>query len=242
MFFNKKTNDWAAHCTPEMDKLLRRAEELKRLKAKLYQQEYVYSMRDLMKTVWRSYQGKRLLEPYITDDNASGDVLEIPFVSIAESQKPKKHAYLDVRQHSILSFPWHPQRIIENLGAIGKENTMAPINQSRRLGEFESSTSHDMEYYWPLQVGIIRGQGHHSVSQGILSGHALIKIDKWYDITSIVDQYRYTGTRFIDRKTHAEIPHNSFNYRIPDELGYAWELSYLISKYDKPEENWIYKQ
>ncbi len=198
----------------EMEMLLRRAHEL-------LANNNIEGLKDLIRTIWRRLQSRLMLEPYLlADHDACGDIA-FNFCSFSELQgcyQGQANSYISLIE-PVLTFPWHPNRIINNLGVIG---------ENRINGRFTSSSNHSANYYWPLMLIKVTG-GNHSIAQGILMGEGEIALEDWYNLTPLLKKYRCNGPLWINNDTNKIVMHCDC-----PELGMAWEVSRLLASVCPP--------
>ncbi|MBY7904423.1 hypothetical protein KW458_02830 [Vibrio fluvialis] len=194
----------------DMSRLMKRAETI--LLA-----NNIEGLKDLQRTILRALQSRIMLAPYLAPDHTPIGEINFNFCSSVTMQrccKGSAKANISLKE-PIITFPWHPDRILNNLGTIGP---------NRIKGHFKSSSNHSVNYYWPLMLAQVTG-GNHSIAQGIIMGEGNVEIDDWYDLTPLMDRYRYDGNVWLDVENEQTVCHC-----ITPELGMAWEIGRLISR------------
>ncbi|MGR3960519.1 DUF6710 family protein [Vibrio lentus] len=194
--------------TDEMEFLVSRAD-------KLFKSNNFDGLKDLQKTIWRSLQAKLMLEPYIKADHAAGGDIVFNFCDfsqIHDCYQGEINRYISLSE-AVITFPWHPDRIINNLGTIG---------EGMNKGKFTPSNNHSVNYYWPIMLAKVTG-GNHSIAQGIIRGEGRVQIESYYDLTSLVNRYKCDGRNWIDLSENRVV-----TYCDCIELGMAWEVSRFI--------------
>ena len=208
MFFRKKNNK---QNTAAMNNIITRAE-------RLYESKNVDGLKDLQRTIWRSYQSQRMLLPYLVEDHlvgSSGELLRFVNGSLfAQCRKDIVETYISLSE-SVVTYPWHPDRIIDNLGTIGK---------GLRAGEFVPEINHRICYVHPLMLAEVEC-GNHSIAQGIIRGEGKAKITNFFDLTPVLEKYRCTGKYWICTQTDQIVGKCTVV-----EVGYAWEVGKFLSK------------
>ncbi|SON48965.1 DUF6710 family protein [Vibrio tapetis] len=184
---------------------------------------------DLQKTVWRRLQSELMLKPYISDDHdvgmgfEHGQLLFYPssryghYWEYCDYEYENEALVLNFSSDIVIPNPWHPNRIIRNLGSIGTD---------LRNGPFKQTTNHSVEYCWPLCVGLVTG-GNHSMAQAIIRGEGSVKPEALVDLSSLINRIRFTGLNWVDIETGDEI---SSSAKIV-EIGWSWEIGRLLLKY-----------
>jgi hypothetical protein len=201
----------------------------------------VEGLKDLIKLVMRPLQAKHMLRPYISDDHKCGTDLNWQNelgISSHITAKVSEHLVdgrdftmwcwsddcfikdkdlypqLDLSTDIVLTTPWHPDRILRNIGVIG---------ENRRLGPFKQDFSnHVIAYQYPLMIGWVNG-GNHSIMQGIISGAGTLIPDEVHDISLLIDAVGFNGLHWYSRISgnHVGAPRNQ-------EFGWCWEIARRI--------------
>ncbi|WP_019677670.1 DUF6710 family protein [Arsukibacterium perlucidum] len=112
----------------------------------------------------------------------------------------------------VLAAPWHPRRLISNIGSIG---------QDRPRGIFQQDSNHMILYHYPLMIGWVAG-GNHSLMQGILQGGSVIP-EEVYDVSPIIHAVAFDGTQWVC--CHSGNPMGKPRY---PEFGWCWEIAKRI--------------
>ncbi|ASI93588.1 DUF6710 family protein [Vibrio rotiferianus] len=212
MLKRKKTEDLSN--TEEMTHLLRRA-------SALAERKNVEGLKDLIRTIWRRLQSRQMLEPYLVDDHQATGCIDLVIGSFGELHScyaGRVDTYISLSE-PIITFPWHPERIIRNLGSIGPD---------RLMGNFKPSTNHSVNYYWPIMLGQVTG-GNHSIAQGIIMGEGEVKVEDWYNLAPLLNKYRNNGHAWICQERNEIV-----KYCDCPELGMAWEVSRFLADMINP--------
>ncbi|ETI58058.1 DUF6710 family protein [Marinomonas profundimaris] len=198
-------------------------------------------LKDLIKLCLRPIQSNHLLSAYIEDDHKATSSLSwmeslgFSFTSISIQLNDgttitksfsdwcwSEYCLIDNEQaipslslttDIVLPTPWEPNRIIRNLGSIGK---------NRKQGEFLQDPNHIVIYQYPLMIGWVGG-GNHSIMQGILTG-GYIKPNELHDISILLDAVSYNGKNWIENNNGKVIGQPLY-----EEFGYCWEIAKKIS-------------
>ncbi|WP_028024122.1 DUF6710 family protein [Enterovibrio calviensis] len=200
----------------ELANLLRRADAL-------VDDSNIEGLRDLQRTVWRQLQSKFLLQPYLVKDHSSWTSIEHNDFEF-DCVQPSTHelvtvveaAFINLRSEPAITSPWHPQRIIRNLGTIG---------DGLPKGPFAETSNHSVNYYWPLNLALVTG-GNHSIAQGLLRGQGTVKVEECFDLTPIVEQVFYDGDSWVLFSSGKRIRQPRFK-----EIGWAWELGRILMRH-----------
>lgn len=197
-----------------MSLLLERAKRLK-------EKNSIEGLKDLQRTIWRSFQATAMLQPYLSPDHEEKVTIEFNFCGqhkIYDCFQGEVEQYIALSE-SVITYPWHPTRILSNLGTIGK---------GLIEGTFSPSLNHSANYFWPLMLTQVTG-GNHSIAQGIIRGEGEIMLHDWYDLTPLIEMIRCNGEHWIDIKTNKKIAPVKYI-----ELGFSWEVGRILSTICSP--------
>lgn len=192
--------------------LLRRAD-------KLLSDNNIEGLKDLQRTILRQLQSRIMLTPYLAEDHAADCCPSTSdlFSFISEDDRPlckSKEVNKPISLcEPILTFPWHPSRLLNNLGKIGEQLPH---------GHFNGSDNHSIRYYWPLMMSVVTG-GNHSIAQGILRGEGSVTVEEEIDLSALMTKFKFDGEQWINTRTNspAGVP-------MYTELGWAWEIGRLL--------------
>lgn len=200
--------------TVEMELLISRADKLSKT-------NNFDGLKDLQRTIWRSLQAKLMLEPYIRADHAASGDINFNFCSysqINECYQGETNSYISLSE-AVITFPWHPDRILNNLGTIG---------EGMSKGKFSASNNHSVNFYWPIMLAEVTG-GNHSIAQGIIRGEGEVQVESFYDLTPLVNRYKCDGKNWIDLSENRVVTCCACI-----ELGMAWEVSRFLMTMGEP--------
>ena len=232
MFLNRlrKTSESTVN---SFNELLKRAEIL-------LEEKNVEGLKDLIKLVLRPIQSAHLLEPYLSAEHSANGQLspwrdwgiegtlhvvineqvinDKDFIAwccsdmcMIDNQElfPRLQLSIDI----VLPTPWHPSRLISNIGSIGP---------GRPCGIFQQDPNHVILYHYPLMIGWVAG-GNHSIVQGILQGGSVVP-DEVYDISPIINAVTFDGVQWVC--SHSGNPMGTPRY---PEFGWCWEIAKRIT-------------
>lgn len=129
-----------------------------------------------------------------------------------------KSVELDLASDIVIPNPWHPNRIVKNLGSIG---------ESLCRGTFKQTNNHSVDYCWLLCVGVVTG-GNHSIAQAIIRGQGKLQSECLVDLSLAINSARFTGSKWFDISNGEEI----YLQSVGIELGWSWEIGRLLLKYE----------
>lgn len=202
----------------------------------------IEGLKDLIKLILRPIQSNHLLHAYISEKNRalkelnwSDDFGVVSFIDVRVGEKiirdrtfaswcwsaecliKEKNIFpqLDLSTDIVLPTPWHPNRILSNIGSIGED---------RPRGQFKQDYSnHRVTYQYPLMIGWVTG-GNHSLMQGIISGRGVIVPDEVHDISLLIDAVEFDGLNWRSLLS-------GHRFETPpryQELGWCWEIARRI--------------
>lgn len=201
----------------------------------------VEGLKDLIKLVMRPLQAKTMLRPYTSDDHKGGtdlywqtelgiscyitakvgdrivdDRLFSTWCRSDDCLISDKDLYpqLDLSTDIVLPTPWHPDRILRNIGAIGEHRRWGPFKQD--------FSNHFVAYQYPLMIGWVNG-GNHSIMQGIIGGRGYLIPDEVHDISLLINAVEFNGRHWYSRITGHQLgaPRHQ-------EFGWCWEIARRI--------------
>lgn len=206
----------------------------------LLEEKNVEGLKDLITLVLRPIQSSHLLEPYLLAEHSARSQMspwldlgiEGPLTVVINGQVINDKNFtawccsdmclvenraifpkLQLSTDMVLPTPWHPKRLISNIGSIG---------QDRPRGIFQQDSNHVILYHYPLMIGWVAG-GNHSLMQGILQGGSVVP-DEVYDISPIVNAVTFDGTQWMC--CHSGNPMGRPRY---PEFGWCWEIAKRIT-------------
>lgn len=201
----------------------------------------IEGLKDLIKLVMRPLQAKTMLRPYTSDDHKGGtdlywqtelgiscyipvkvddrfvdDRLFSTWCWSDDCMISDKDLYpqLDLSTDIVLPTPWHPDRLLRNIGAIGEHRRWGPFKQD--------FSNHFVAYQYPLMIAWVNG-GNHSIMQGIIGGRGYLIPDEVHDISLLINAVEFNGRHWYSRITGHQLgaPRHQ-------EFGWCWEIARRI--------------
>lgn len=206
----------------------------------LLEENNVEGLKDLIRLVLRPIQSAHLTEPYLSAEHSVRAQLspwldlgiEGPLTVVINGQVINDKDFtawccsdiclvgnqsvfprLQLSTDMVLPTPWHPKRLISNIGSIGP---------GRSCGIFRQDPNHVIIYHYPLMIGWVAG-GNHSIMQGILHGGSVVP-DEVYDISRIINAVKFDGVEWLC--CHSGNPMGRPRY---PEFGWCWEIAKRIT-------------
>jgi hypothetical protein len=197
-------------------------------------------LKDLIKLILRPIQSEHLRDAYLKPDHEARESLSwahslgfksylqfslndtfyshrtfIEWCTSEECAVKNKNLYprLKLSSDIVLPTPWHPLRILRNIGSIG---------EFRAQGAFKQDPSnHIVIYHYPLMIGWVGG-GNHSIMQGIITGEGSLVPEEVHDISPLIDEVYFDGVNWRDNKDR-KIGQPRYQ-----EFGWCWEIARRI--------------
>ncbi|SJK83868.1 DUF6710 family protein [Halomonas elongata] len=194
-------------------------------------------LRDLRKIVMKPIQVRHITHAYSAPDHAAIEeadwMFDLGFNLLPDPRNSRGRSYfseycwnrripeasrqkieLDLATEIVLPTPWHPGRMLGNLGRIVKSDSEKAFRQD---------PNHHVVWLVPLEVGWV-ASGNHSIAQAIIAGSGQVTPKEAYDISDLLNEVYFDGRcwKYASEDNFGTFPRY-------EELGWAWEITRLLS-------------
>lgn len=201
----------------------------------------IEGLKDLIKLIMRPVQSKHLLRAYTCDDHKGGTELHwatelgiLCFIGAKAGERiiedrtfaewcwsaeclikdKSRFPQLELSMDIVLPTPWHPGRIMRNIGVIGADRPWGPFQQD--------FSNHFVTFQYPLMIGWVNG-GNHSIAQSIIAGQGHLIPDEVHDISLLIDAVEFNGLNWYSRLSGLRLGRPRY-----EEFGWCWEIARRI--------------
>ena len=185
--------------------------------------ERLIKLIDLRRVFLRKFQADHIAACYCSGTHQAPEPIEVKSLLCQEMlleenqvKKISEKISLDLAQDVVLPTPWHPKRMIDNIGKFGSD----PL----KTQWVQDTNNHFVYWMSTFGIGIVDG-GNHSLTAAIIANEQIkFTLKHQYDYSFLFESYHFNGSVYVDSKTGRHLSAPRFLV-----FGVIYELSRLIN-------------